>query len=270
MKNELLSIGPFTIYGYGLMIGIGIVAAYLMTEYRAKKKGLNPEPVFGLTIFSVIGGFLGSKILYMSTRIGDIIQNPSVLKEVASGWVVYGGIIGGILTAVVYCRVKKMEFLKYLDVALPSVALAQGFGRIGCFLAGCCYGMMTESWCSVTFTNSAYAPNGIPLVPTQLISSGLDFLLFAVLILLARYLKTPGQVSSFYLIFYSIGRFVLEFFRGDLIRGNVGSLSTSQFISIFTGLAGVLMLLGTAKLHKKPEAEACAAETEADDETKEN
>lgn len=270
MKNELLSIGPFTIYGYGLMIGIGIVAAYLVTEYRAKKKGLDAEPVFGLTIFSVIGGFLGSKLLYICTRIGDIVQDPSVLKEAASGWVVYGGIIGGILTAVVYCRVKKMEFLKYLDVALPSVALAQGFGRIGCFLAGCCYGMRTESWCSVTFTNSAYAPNGVPLVPTQLISSALDFLLFAVLLLLSRYLRTPGQVSSFYLIFYSIGRFILEFFRGDMIRGSVGGLSTSQFISIFTGLAGVLLLVGTAKLHKKPKAKVCAAETEAENEAKED
>lgn len=251
MKNELFSIGPFTVYGYGLMIGIGIIAAYLMTEYRAQKKGLDAEPVFGLTIFSVAGGFLGSKLLYMSTRIGDIIQDPSVLKEVASGWVVYGGIIGGIVTAVAYCRIKKMEFLRYLDIALPAVALAQGFGRIGCFLAGCCYGTITKSWCAITFTQSAYAPNGIPLVPTQLISSALDFLLFAVLILLARYLKAPGKVGGFYLIFYSIGRFILEYFRGDLIRGNVGTLSTSQFISIFTAMAGIGLILVSNVLYKK-------------------
>lgn len=250
MKNELFSIGPFTVYGYGLMIGIGIVAAYLLVEYLAKKKQLDSDPVFGLTIFSVIGGFVGSKLLYTLTRIEDIIADPSVIKDVATGWVVYGGIIGGILTAIIYCKVRKMEFLRYLDIALPAVALAQALGRIGCFLAGCCYGCETDGWLAVTFTNSDFAPNGVPLVPTQLISAGLDFLLFAVLMVLLFKLKAPGQVGGFYLVFYSIGRFVLEFFRGDLIRGSVGTLSTSQFISIITVLAGFMLILGADRYYR--------------------
>ena len=263
MKNELFSIGPFTVYGYGLMIGIGIVAAYLLVEYLAKKKDLDAEPVFGLTIFSVIGGFVGSKLLYTLTRLGEIIQDPSVIRDVASGWVVYGGIIGGILAAVVYCKVKKMEFLRYLDIALPAVAMAQGFGRIGCFLAGCCYGQQTDGWCAVTFTNSAYAPNGVPLLPTQLISSGLDFILFAILLVLLFKLKTPGQLGGVYLILYSIGRFVLEFYRGDLIRGNVGTLSTSQFISIFTAVAGIVLIWGAKILY-------CKKQVVAEDESEED
>lgn len=251
MKNELFSIGPFTVYGYGLMVGIGIIAAYLWTEHGARKKGLDAEPVFALTVFSVVGGFLGSKLLYTLTRLKDVIADPSIIKEVASGWVVYGGIIGGILTAIVFCRIKKLEFLRYLDVAMPAVALAQGFGRIGCFLAGCCYGCPTDGWLAVTFTDSAFAPNGIALVPTQLISSGLDFLLFAVLVFLSSRLKAPGQIGGFYLIFYSIGRFVLEYFRGDLIRGNVGTFSTSQFISIFTLIAGAVLIWGASILNRK-------------------
>lgn len=264
MKNELFSIGPLTVYGYGLMIGIGIVAAYLLIEYLAKKKNLDAEPVFGLTIFCVIGGFAGSKLLYTLTRLPDIIQDPSVIKDVASGWVVYGGIIGGILTAIIFCRVKKLEFLRYMDISLPAVAMAQGFGRIGCFLAGCCYGQETDGWCAVTFTDSAYAPNGVPLVPTQLISSGLDFLLFAVLLFLLFKLKAPGQVGGVYLILYSIGRFILEFFRGDLIRGNVGTLSTSQFISIFTVVAGVCLVWGAGALYRKKQIIG------VEDESKEN
>ena len=105
---------------------------------------------------------------------------------------------------------------------MPSVALAQGFGRIGCFLAGCCYGEETDSPIGIVFHESAYAPNGVNLIPTQLISSGLDFLHFLVLIWLARRVKADGQVAGCYLIFYSVGRFILEFFRGDMIRGNVG------------------------------------------------
>ena len=126
---------------------------------------------------------------------------------------------------------------------LPSVALAQGFGRIGCFLAGCCYGKETESVFSVIFQNSEYAPNHVALIPTQLYSGGLDFLHFLLLLLIARNKKEDGQVTACYLIFYSIGRFVIEFFRGDIIRGSVGILSTSQFISIFTGIAGIVLLI---------------------------
>ncbi len=262
MKNELFSIGPFTVYGYGLMVGIGIVVAYLLVEYLADKKKLAVEPVFGLTISCVVGGFIGSKCLYTLTRLEDIIKNPSVIKDVATGWVVYGGIIGGILTAVIYCRIKKMEFMRYLDVAMPAVALAQGLGRIGCFLAGCCYGMETDGWCAVTFTDSAFAPNNVPLVPTQLISSGLDFILFAVLIFLLFKLKAPGQVGGVYLILYSIGRFVLEFFRGDLVRGSVGTLSTSQFISFFTVIAGVVLIWAAHVLHCKKSVSIQADDTE--------
>ena len=135
---------------------------------------------------------------------------------------------------------------RYISV---YVALAQGFGRIGCFLAGCCYGVETDSAFSVTFHDSAYAPNGVALFPSQLVSSGLDFIHFAVLCVVAKKNKTPGRIGALYLIFYSIGRFCIEFFRGDLLRGSVGTLSTSQFISIFVAIAGAIMY-GVLSLHK--------------------
>ena len=242
MKNELFSIGPFTVYGYGLMIAIGILAAYVTAEYRAKKHGLDPDKIFYLVIWAVVGGFAGAKVLYFLTRLKDIMENPRVLLDLADGFVVYGGIIGGIFSAMVYCKIKKLSFLKYFDLVMPSVALAQGFGRIGCFLAGCCYGRETDSALGIVFHNSNYAPNGVKLLPTQLISSGLDFMLCIVLILLDRKKKGDGQIAGAYLVLYSIGRFILEFYRGDLIRGNVGALTTSQFIAIFVALAGVILI----------------------------
>lgn len=249
MKNELLTIGPVTIHGYGLMIGIGVIAAYMTAEYRAKKLKLDAEQVFGLVIWCLIFGGLGSKVLYCLTVLDDILADPShFLHSLANGWVVYGGLIGGVLGGYLFCRYKKLNFFSYFDLALPSVALAQGFGRIGCFLAGCCYGRETDSPIAITFTNSAYAPNGVPLIPTQLISSGLDFLHFFVLLYIARHKKAEGQVGGFYLIFYSIGRFILEYFRGDAARGSVGDLSTSQFIAIFTLVAGILIVLGSQYL----------------------
>lgn len=136
---------------------------------------------------------------------------------------------------------------------MPSVALAQGFGRIGCFLAGCCYGQETNSALSITFHNSDFAPNNVALVPTQIYSSLLDFAHFFLLLYISGHKKASGQVAACYLIFYSVGRFILEFFRGDIIRGSVGVLSTSQFIGIFTGIAGVVLLVMIGKRHKKIE-----------------
>lgn len=255
MRNELFTIGPFTAHAYGLFIGIGIIAAYIVSEFRAKRKGLDPEPIFSMTFFCVIGGFIGSKLLYFITILGDIMKDPSAVKKLADGWVVYGGIIGGILTAILFCKIKKMHFLKYFDLVIPAVALAQGFGRIGCLFAGCCYGLPTDGVCAITFTISKYAPNGIPLIPTQIISSVFDFALFFVLIFLATKIKVPGQIGALYLIIYSVGRFILEYMRGDLIRGSVGVLSTSQFISIFTVIAGILLFVITGRHYKKQQLE---------------
>ena len=216
-----------------------------------------------LMVWSVLGGFLGSKILYLLTRLPDILANPALLgSSIKDGFVVYGGIIGGILTAWIYCKCTKWNFWKIFDIAMPAVAMAQGFGRIGCLLAGCCYGIELDpaNPIGIVFHNSAYAPNDVALLPTQIISSVLDFANCFVLLALSKKLKTDGQVASCYLIFYSIGRFVLEYFRGDLIRGNVGEFSTSQFISLFICLIGLVLLFGLPVLAKKKGA--CAQSEE--------
>ncbi|MNT22111.1 Prolipoprotein diacylglyceryl transferase [compost metagenome] len=140
--------------------------------------------------------------------------------------------------------------MQYFDLIIPSVALAQGFGRIGCFLAGCCYGQETSSWFGVVFPENSFAPSGVALIPTQLISSGLDFLLFFVLVFFARKKKVHGQVAALYLLLYSAGRFVLEFYRGDIIRGNVGVLSTSQFIAIILFAISIGMMVISSKRQK--------------------
>ena len=248
MKNELLTIGPLTVYGYGAMIALGVIAAWVVTELRAKKLRLSSDHVFALALWGLLGGLLCAKLLYWITEWKSIMADPGfILDTLSDGFVVYGGILGGILAGWIYCKSKKVNFWKYFDLVMPSVALAQGFGRIGCFLAGCCYGRETDSVLSVTFQNSDFAPNHVALIPTQIYSSVLDFLHFALLLYIARHKKSDGQVAAFYLIFYSIGRFALEFFRGDLIRGSVGSLSTSQFISLFILAAGMLILITRTK-----------------------
>ena len=152
-----------------------------------------------------------------------------------------GAIIGGALG-----KMKKVNFLTYFDLIMPQVALAQGFGRIGCFFAGCCYGRETTSRFSIEYWNSNLAPNGVKLIPTQLMSSAGDFVIFALLLLFARKNTTKGRVGALYLILYSIGRFIIEMFRDDY-RGSVGALSTSQFISIGMFIIGLVLFFWKRK-----------------------
>ena len=239
MYNDIFTIGRFTIHGYGLMIGIGVVCAILLAQVRAKKKGLSTDTFYSIALLALIFGFIGAKLLFCLVEFKAVIENPRLILS-GDGFVLYGGIIGGVVAVMVYCRVKKVSFLQYFDLAAPSIALAQGFGRIGCFLAGCCYGRQTDSWFCLVFHNSQYAPNGVKLLPTQLISSAGDFLITLVLLLYARKDRKRGKTGGLHLILYSVGRSAVELLRADY-RGAVGPLSTSQFISIFILLLGVLL-----------------------------
>lgn len=235
----LFKIGSIKVYSYGLMIAIGIVAALLLSLNRAKRLKLNTDAVMDLYIFGVAGGLIGAKLLYGIVELPTIINDPKfIIESLGSGLVVYGGIIGGIITGYIYCKRKKLDFWTYLDLLVPSLALAQGFGRIGCFGAGCCYGRETDSLLGVVFRNSFYAPNGVKLIPTQLFSSAGDFIIAGILLYFSTKSKRKGQVAGLYLILYSIGRFIVEMFRGDP-RGNIGVLSTSQFICLFMFFIGI-------------------------------
>lgn len=261
MKSELFSIGPFHVYGYGLMIGIGIIVAFFVAMKRAEKKGMNGDLIFSAGLFGLIGGIIGAKLTFYLTEIPAIIEDPSMLWDFANGFVVYGGIIVGILTAYIYLRIKKTEFLPVIDLVVPSIALAQGFGRIGCFLAGCCYGRETHAWFGVTFPEGGLAPAGISLIPTQLISSAGDFLLGILLIFLAGKKRNRGLITGLYFLLYAVGRFLVEFLRNDP-RGNVGVLSTSQFIAIFMAAAGIVLIALSPKWGS-PQREDKAAEKKA-------
>ncbi len=250
MYNNWLTIGPITIHGYGVMIAIGILVAVWLAEKLAKQHGLDGSKIEGIAISGVISGFFFSKVTYILTVFPQFLKDPAAVLG-TSGWVVYGGILGGILGAGLYCRAKHLAFMKYFNVVMPTVALAQAFGRIGCFFAGCCYGVETHSHFALTFPGGSLAPAGVPLVPTQLLSSFGDFVLFVILYQALKNPKTENRVAALYLILYSIGRFLIEFVRGDIIRGKIGILSTSQFIAIWVLLAGIILYIYLGKKEKK-------------------
>lgn len=240
MCNDWLTIGNITIHGYGVMIGIGFLAAIYISYIRAKKKELDADFVLDIALIAIIGGFLGAKLLYIIINFKRLFTDPlSVIG--LSGFVVYGGVIVAIIVGFFWIKKKKQDFLEYFDLVMPAVALAQGIGRIGCFFAGCCYGKPTDSIFGIAFPVGEYA--GIKVWPTQLFSSAGDLIIAAVLFIISGKRKKKGDVGALYLVLYGIGRFLVEFLRGDTERGAVAFLSTSQFISLFVVLIGVALLV---------------------------
>ncbi len=260
MAIDLFSIGRFTVHGYGLMIGLGFLAAVFVGSYLAKRRNLSDSDFVNMAIYVLIIGFLGGKLLHIIVEFKTLLTDPMAVLG-SEGFVVYGGIITGIATVFFYCRIKKLSFLDYIDLFATAVPLNQAFGRVGCLLAGCCYGRKTNSHFSLIFPDGCIAPAGVRLIPTQPIMAAGNFVIFAVLFILymmscpkktegagaagkIRYI--PGFATALYLIMYSIGRFIIEFFRDDY-RGSVGPLSTSQFISLFILAGGIGLAIAVLK-----------------------
>lgn len=263
MLPYYLIIGDVKLPSYGLMIAIGIVVSvFLMSKnatYRLRKLYPNtelsqiksrlpkPEQMVDFTVYAVLFGIIGGKLLYLLPNLREI-KTMGLMELITNGFVIYGAVIGGAFGGYLYCRRKKLDALSCFDTIFPFVSLAQSFGRVGCFMAGCCYGKETTSAIGVVFKSEfSLAPRNVSLVPTQLISSLGNFVIFLILFFLSRKITKRGMIFACYMILYSLGRFFIEFYRGDSIRGFIGSLSTSQFISIFVFTAGLVTLLVSMK-----------------------
>lgn len=250
MPNNI-DIGAVHIHVYGIMVALGLCAAVVVSAYRAKKNRLSEDTIYTILWLSLIGAFIGTRVLFYLTVIPDILENPSILWNFSNGYVVYGGVIGGVLANVIYFKIKKKEFLPYFDLVMPQVALGQAIGRIGCFFAGCCYGRETDLPIGFTYHTSDFAPTGVALIPIQLISCVGDLLIFFVLLLYAKRKEAKGTVGALYLMLYSAGRFFVEFLRGDEERGNIGLFSVSQVIAIVVFFVGLLLYVVFAKIGAK-------------------
>lgn len=255
----------FTIFGrdfptYGLMsmIGVGVAALYLFLSNRSLKRlgrgGIPGEDLLNLLLMAFVGALIGAKVLYLITALPALIHNwaflmanpGELLNLLVGGMVFYGGFLGGLLAVFLYCRKYKIPLAEATAVITPAVPLFHIFGRIGCFLAGCCWGVEMEG--GVVFHNSLGAPNGVPLLPLQLIEAGCNVVIFIVLAVLVRHIKQRALVLPLYILIYGALRFVLEFFRGDMVRG-VALLSTSQWISL--ALIVAVVVLYFTRLRKK-------------------
>lgn len=235
-----IKINGFNIFGreipfYGLLFVLGFTVAVATAIPKLRRMGLPFTELACSAVFAGIGGILGAKLLSVFTSIKFIIEyHISFLEIIQNGFVFYGGLIGGALGLFVYGRVFHEPILRYFDLFAAGTALGHSFGRVGCLFSGCCYGIPTTGNFYVIY-RSAIDPNtplDLRLLPIQLIES---FCLIAIYALceVAFYCRTKRGISAaIYVFCYTVTRFVLEFFRGDLVRGLLGGLSTSQYISI--------------------------------------
>ena len=227
MHPILLSLGPVHLYSYGVLVALGVLSAVLLLRANAGQISINPEVVVDLAITTVVSGFVGARIFYVIQFWDYFRTSPlDMLKIWEGGIVLYGGLIGGLLGFAIFIRLKRLPFLALLDLFVPGMALAQGFGRIGCFFNGCCYGKATKVPWAVSFPFLDH-----PVHPTQLYEVAFCFSLSLFLLFLWRKRLPVGTVSFAYFTVYPLGRFSFEFFRGDNVRMLL-NLTLHQWISI--------------------------------------
>jgi phosphatidylglycerol:prolipoprotein diacylglycerol transferase len=237
----------FTVPTYSVLGITGILLGWLFSVRHGLTLHRDKDDCTFLYMYGFIGGILGAKLLPILLNLPAVIMNfgmvftdpQSFAAEYLGGLVFYGGLIGGILGALLYCRIYRIRFSDYLPVVIPAVPLVHAIGRIGCFCAGCCYGKPCDAWFGIIFSISPEAPNGVRLIPTQLLESACLFILFIVLWRYSLKCSRNLNMLSAYLIAYGIIRFLIEFLRGDEIRGFYGPLSTSQWISVAAVLTGI-------------------------------
>ncbi len=236
MYPILFEVGSITIYTYGFCIAVGALLGFGYMYWQGKKQfGLTFDQSNNLFIMLVVAGVVGGKLFIIFEDPALYFSNPKKLIS-GSGFVFYGSLLLAIPIMLWYFKKIKVPVLGMLDVMAVVTCIVHGLGRLGCFMAGCCYGKPTDSIFGVTFTNPVCQaePLHTPLHPTQLYEAFLIFILMTGLILLKAKKKFDGQLFLVYLIVYAIGRGVLELFRGDIQRGFVieNVLSNSQFISL--------------------------------------
>lgn len=231
--SELI-IGDLILHPYGLLIAVGIIVGMGLCLWLAPKHNMSRDVVVDLLLCMVAGGLVGAKSLAVIVNLKNILNGAMTFLQALSVTVVYGGIIGALLACAVYCKIKKVDFWGYSDLCLSCVAITQGIGRLGCLMAGCCYGIEYSGFGAITFTNSPFAPNNTPLFPSQIVSS-LFMLIFGIILLVwcSKHKHKPGDIGTTYILVYGLARSFIENYRGDLERGFILGMSTSQFISIF-------------------------------------
>jgi phosphatidylglycerol:prolipoprotein diacylglycerol transferase len=254
MHPIFFSIGPLTIRWYGVMAAVGFLLAALFLNLNRKRANMDENQASALLFLAIISGVVGSRVFYVIQYWSQFRDNFSEVFRIDHGGLVfYGGFFLAIAAMIIYCRAKKLDLVRVLDVFSPALAIGHAMGRIGCFLNGCCYGSTTGSWFGVHYPEGS-APalkySGAALHPVQLYESCGNILLALFLLYLLRHAKRGVTLAS-YIVLYGVMRFVDEFFRGDHSYDQlwIGGLTPAQTIGLLLIPVGICTLIYFLRRH---------------------
>ncbi len=253
MHPILFEFGNWPVYSYGVLLAAAYLAALQLAVVRARRQGLDGSKVMDLGIYLIIAALVGAKLMLVAVDFDYFVSRPGeLLSLVRAGGVFYGGLITAVAVAFWLVRRYGLPIWTTGDLFAPGIALGHVIGRLGCLLAGCCYGRPTDVPWAITFTDPVAAANvgtplGVPLHPTQLYDAGAELLIMVVLLATERKGRVfAGRTFWLYILLYGVSRFIVEFFRGD-DRGSMMGLSTSQFISVVAVPLAIGMLVWLRK-----------------------
>ena len=229
-------IGSRPIYWYGVFVALGFLAAVTHWTFIARREK-RPEG-FGseLGFWVMLSGILGARVAYILANLDYFRDAPlEILRIDRGGLIYYGGFIGAALGIILFARLRKLPLLSIADLAASALPLGHALGRLGCFMNGCCYGLATTSrWAIFNADDYRY--------PVQLIEAALNIGVYLLLLRIYRRRKTNGMVLATYLMTYPIGRFLLEYLRGDQ-RMRWSGLDIAQEVSVVLFITGVILWL---------------------------
>ena len=250
MQSLGIWIGPVMVSWYGLFIVLGIIVGSALGYVLIRFSCMKFDDFIQIACFTGLGAMLGAKLLYLIVSWQKIdfsrITDPEYLNALlGGGFVFYGGLAGGLLGLYLCRKILHIPVMEYARSVIPVIPLAHAFGRIGCAVVGCCYGVPYDGPGAVVYTESISAPTGIPLFPVQAVETAGNLLLTAVLCGYIVFSKRKGKQAKsvqLYLVLYAVFRFILEFMRfDDGERGIILGLSTSQWISILICICIVIL-----------------------------
>jgi len=208
-----LSLGPFEVRWYGVMVVLAIVAVIIITLLEAKRVGISEDHIYSVALWGIIGGVVVSRLFHVIDKWDYYMANPGQILSF-SGLTVYGAVIGAMAAVLIYAWIKGLSFWQLGDIAAPGALLAQAIGRIGCFINGCCYGLPTSlPWAVVYAHSGSYAPLGMPIHPTQIYHFLWNLVAFGIIWGLRRRLRPQGTVFLSYLALYAVGDLGIRFVR---------------------------------------------------------
>ena len=250
--NTVFTVGNMEIPLYGIFFYCGVLAAAAAAYFLCSRVPMARFDLVGSAIYVMIGAIAGAKLLFLAVSFRTILALHLPLEAILKGgFVFYGGLLGGAAGLWIYTRQYRLPFPDFGDLYAVVLPLGHAFGRVGCFFAGCCYGIPYDGCFSYTYHASAGSvPLGVPLLPVQLMEAALLLLLFGLqLWLFCRFPRRRGMAALVYATVYPVLRFTLEFLRGDTERGSLWGLSLSQWISL--GLFSVSVFCRILQIRKK-------------------